>query len=146
MTSFRSFEELAQHLVAEGQGDGIELYPQLQFGAVWWIPDHLSGFGQRLRHPWVVVIGYDSSAEEVVVVPRTTTGRGKQHEVLVIPPGVLAQLDLPGRVLLRRRVPIPAHRFSECDFVGYLNEEWQMRLRAALALLSSERALLAKGS
>lgn len=144
MTRFRSFDELARHLAAEGAGDEIDLHPRLRFGAVWWIPDRISGFGQGLRHPWVVVVGYDAATEEVVVVPRTTTGRAPARDVLETPAGVLPALEQSGRVLLRFRVPIPASRFVDCDFIGYLDEVWQERLRQALAALANDAGPLGR--
>lgn len=110
--------------------DGLEtyVYPKLQLGDVWWIPDDISGFSDRERHPWVIVRSYSPNQSHVVACPRTTQTTSPQHG-LATPAGVLPGLDKRGFLLLKFRRPFIAKGFREYRYIGKLPHHWIEEIR-----------------
>jgi hypothetical protein len=104
------------------------VYPNLRVGDAWWLPDAFTHFGNKLRHPWVIVQPYSDRRPTVIACPRTTrlekTCRG-----IVIPEGVIDGFDRPGLLELRHRRVFVAREFRYFDYIGRLPEEWIRRIR-----------------
>jgi len=103
--------------------DGLRkyVYPKLRLGDVWWIADHVSGFGERGRHPWAIVRGYDTITVGVVACPRTTKISSARRGI-VTPAGILPGLDQDGFIVLKHRQLFLAKDFRSFDYVGRLSE------------------------
>jgi mRNA-degrading endonuclease toxin of MazEF toxin-antitoxin module len=129
MPRIKSFAELARYL--EQTGDDLELL--LKFGALFWIPDADTGFGQKRRRPWVIITPYRSDKPTVTACPRTTDRRSQSgRNGLFTPGGVADELDQDGVFLLDIPRPFPAVDFRRYKYIGLLPEEWRRKLGAAL--------------
>lgn len=129
----KSFADLTR--LFEAAPDYLErhVYPELRFGAFYWIPDEDSCFGYREKHPWVIVAPLQPGRLSVQACPRTSS-RSYAHggNELVMPAGILEELDRDGLLVLDRRQPFLAIRFKSYRLIGHLPEAWQRRLREAL--------------
>lgn len=137
---FKSFAELAKHLRQSGEDLELHVYPSLKFGAVWWIPDEMTGFDVATEHPWIVVVPYQQGRPVIVACPRTSQVDRNQGKGLFLPAGAVAGLDRDGIVLVQVRRTLVAADFRYYRHAGYLPEEWQQRLQAELARWAADVA------
>jgi len=103
--------------------DGLEkfVYSNLRLGDVWWIPDPVTKFGKRDRHPWVIVGPYSPKRSNVFAAPRTTKNLKKKG--VITPAGKPPRLDEEGLVLLNLKRPFLAKDFRDFDYIGRLPED-----------------------
>lgn len=117
----------------------LAVYPHLRFGMFFKIPNDESGFGSSTPgwwHPWVIVVPYHPGLHAVVACPRTSTGAARgDGRTLWTPGGIVPGLERDGVVLLHRSQLFPVVNFRSPSYerLGCLPEQWQDRLRAALA-------------
>jgi len=123
----KELSQLRLLLTQEETGLKEYVYPKLGIGDVWWIPDQFTGFGEKQRHPWVIVRGYSERRANVVACPRTT-GIGNSRHGIVTPAGVLPELDQVGLILLKHRRSFVAKEFRGFGYVGRLPEKWAQRI------------------
>ncbi|HML20965.1 MAG TPA: hypothetical protein PKD09_04910 [Aggregatilinea sp.] len=99
----KSFQELRRLLSETEEGLEEHVSSKLNQGDVWSVPDEVTGFGDKDKHPWVVIKGHRAGRNYVVASPRTTTFEksddGKRG--IVTPAGVIADLDKEGLILLK---------------------------------------------
>jgi hypothetical protein len=129
----KSFSEVLKQLEAEPSYLEQYVYAELRFGTFYWIPDEDSCFGDRDKHPWVIIAAFQPGRPTVQACPRTSRrveARGS-HE-LAMPAGILAELERDGVIVLDRRQPFLAARFRSYRFIGNLPEAWQRQLHDAL--------------
>jgi len=123
MTKINDLKQLRLLLTQDAAGLKEHVYDRLQVGDMWWIPDSVSHFGKKERHPWVVVLGYSPNRPPILASPRTTQ-IGKRSDELLIPANLLPTLDRAGVVLLDFRRPFPVDRFREFEYIGRLPEKY----------------------
>jgi hypothetical protein len=114
-------------LVSQSEtGREVYLYPHLEVGDMWWIPDEITGFStSREKHPWVIVNGYSPYTLSIVACPRTSSFRPKDSiGGIVTPQNLLPGLDKKGLLLLSHRRIFTANEFTEFDYIGRLPEQW----------------------
>lgn len=132
-TPLKSFADLQQQFEAAPDYLERHVYPDLRFGAFYWIPDEDSCFGDREKHPWVIVAPLWPGRLSVQACPRTSSrSQARGGNELAMPAGVLEELDRDGLLILDRRQPFLATRFKSYQLIGHLSEAWQRRLREAL--------------
>lgn len=108
-------------LVSQSE-DGLEehVLSRLGMGDVWWIPDAVTRFSNKDRHPWVIIQGYSARRATVVASPRTTTGKNRG---VFTPSGVLPGLERSGIIVVAFRRPFHAKTFRGCEYVGRLPQK-----------------------
>lgn len=123
--------DLRSLLTQDETGREDYLYPHLEFGDVWWIPDEITGFSQsREKHPWVIVNGYSPRVVSVMVSPRTSSYRPNQTKRgLLTPANLLPGLDKEGLLLLLHRRSFVTVNFSDYEYIGRLPEPWIRQMR-----------------
>jgi len=122
-TLIKTLNQLRILLTQDENGYAEYVFSRLRFGDVWWIPDSISGFGGKERHPWLIVQGYSPKRATVIACPRTTRLKNR-HNGVILPAGILPELDKEGLFLLRhRRAFIPDH-FRDFVYIGQLPENW----------------------
>lgn len=126
-TRVKDFGELLLLLTQDEPGLEEYVYPRLRLGDAWWIPDEITGFSQKQRHPWVVVRGYSPRLASVVACPRTTDIRCIQRGI-VTPADILPGLDQDGLFLLRFRQSFVARDFCYYEYIGRLPENLIRRI------------------
>src|SRR5690349_19366215 len=95
-----SLRDLMQLVVQDEEGLARFVYPNLQVGDVWWIPDRYTGL-PKVRHPWILVHGYSPARRQATTCLRATTyARRDESRGLVLPAGLLPDLDRPGLIVL----------------------------------------------
>lgn len=132
--TFKSFDELKAFL-EEGDKD-LELlvYPKLQFGAVWWIPDVDSGLSGDGAHPWVILSNYEPEMPIITACLRTSSSISQKRKKGVYQPGgVLKGLNREGVILSAVRRPFEVRKFRDYTYEGQLPDEWVERLRQHLS-------------
>mgnify|MGYP001091225014 CR=1 FL=1 len=115
----KSLKNLRQLLTEDEDGLEKFVYPYLRLGDVWWIPDGVTKFGNRERHPWVIVGPYSLRRANIFASPRTTKNLNKSKGVIT-PGGNPPGLDEEGIVLLNFRRPFSPKDFRDFDYVGRL--------------------------
>jgi mRNA-degrading endonuclease toxin of MazEF toxin-antitoxin module len=136
---FKSFADLSRELRETGEDLERLVYPNLEFGAFFRIPNDETGFGDDRRgwHPWVIIVPYAKGRATVTLCPRTSSGQSKSgRRELVTPADVVPGLDRSGRILLHLRRPLPISNFRNYDKIGRLSDEWCEQLRQALAAIA----------
>jgi hypothetical protein len=120
--------------------DGLQeyVYSRLRIGDVWWISDHISGFGERQRHPWIIVRGYSAGRASIVACPRTTKTASSRRGV-VTPSGILPDFDQEGLILLMMRRSFVARDFRDFDYVGRLSDRWIRKIQDFYKALAEGR-------
>lgn len=109
------------------------VYPELQFGAFYWIPDDDSCFGAGDKHPWVIIAPFQLGRPNVQACPRTSSrSQACDGHELAMPAGILKELERDGLIVLDRRQPFLALRFRSYRLIGRLPDAWQRRLHDAL--------------
>lgn len=131
----KSLADLRKLLAQDKEGLEKFVYPRLRFGDVWWIPDEITGFAEKEKHPWVVVKGYSPGRITVVVCPRTTSRINLQRGIIT-PAGVLEGLDQPGLFVLEHRRVLPAEEFKDFSYIGYLSENWRQNIKTFIHSLA----------
>lgn len=98
---FKSFAELASAFGrAEGSPERFDR-SSLKFGAIFWIPNEVTGFGpDGGEHPWVTVVPYRKGYPAVVACPRTSQVERNLGKGLMVPAGVVSGLERGGVILL----------------------------------------------
>lgn len=122
------FAQLLSLVTQTEEGLQKYIYGRLEVGDTWWIPDSVSGFGQKENHPWIVVVPFKPTHPPVLACPRTTK-RGRRKDELYTPAGVLPDLDKEGAILLGFRMSFVASAFRDFDYIGRLPEEWVRKIR-----------------
>jgi hypothetical protein len=127
----QTLSDLRSLLTQDENGREDYLYPHLEFGDVWWIPDEVTSFSRRKeRHPWVIVNGYSPRVVSVIVSPRTSSYRPNDTKRgLLTPANILPGLDKVGLLLLLHRRPFTTVNFSEYEYIGRLPEPWIKQMR-----------------
>lgn len=125
----KSFAGLQQLLSQDQEGFEQYVAPNLEFGDVWWIPDEVSGFGNKDQHPWVIVKGYSSYRANVIACPRTSSIQ-RSNQGVVTPAGLLSGLDRVGLFLLKHRHPFVAQDFRDFIHIGRLPQDWINKLQS----------------
>lgn len=128
LTRISTLSDLRLLLSQEEEGLQNFVYSRLRIGDVWWIPDEFTGFGDKERHPWVVVKGYFPSRASVILSPRTTT-RLKPKDGIITPAEVIPGLSQKGLFVLRHRRTINAKEFRGFDYIGRLPTEWISKIQ-----------------
>ena len=110
--------------------DGLKeyVYDKLKTGDAWWIPDALSQFGTRDRHPWIVITDYSPKRPPVLACPRTSQVENRTRGILM-PANILPGLEREGIILLSFRRSFAAHRFRDFEYIGGLPDVWIQRIR-----------------
>lgn len=132
--TFKSFDELKAFL-KEGDKD-LELlvYPKLQFGAVWWIPDGDSGLSGKGAHPWVILSNYEPGIPVITACLRTSSNISqKRKKGIYQPGGILKGLEREGVILSAMRRPFKVRKFRDYTYEGQLPDEWVEKLRRHLS-------------
>lgn len=124
-----AFSDLLKLVAQDDEGLNQYVYSKLVLGDVWWIPDSVTYFGKKERHPWVVVLGYSPRRSTVVICPRTTKPNVSSLRGILTPAGVLEGLDQQGTFILDHRQSFQAERFREFSYIGRLPEHWLQRIR-----------------
>ena len=119
ITSVNDLSRLRLLLTQDEEGLAEFVFPNLQIGDVWWIPDSVSGFGDKEQHPWVVVRRYQPGRANVMACPRTTDTRNSTRGI-VTPAGVLPDLDQEGLIVLAHRRAFAAVDFASYQYSGRL--------------------------
>lgn len=135
LRGFKSFREFGKFYAETYPELGINPYPQVVVGSVWWVPSDVLRLGERLRHPWVVVTTLSPGTRLVRVCPRSTR-LDELHDQfkLYTPANLLPGLDKEGLILLGRPEPLPISTFDRCELIGVLDQEWMKRLSEALSV------------
>ncbi len=113
------------HLLAQTEG-GLDqyVYPYLQFGDVWWIPDAATGLN-KAQHPWIIVRGYSIDRATVAACLRTTSFQiADRKRGLVMPANILPSLDKEGLIVPMMRRTFNADDFQNYQYIDRLPEEW----------------------
>jgi len=121
------FAQLLSLVTQTEEGLQKYLYSRLEVGDMWWIPDSVSGFGQKESHPWVVVVPFKTNRPPVLACPRTTK-QGKRKDQLYTPAGILPGLNKEGVILLGFRRSFEAAAFRDFDYIGRLSDEWVRKI------------------
>jgi hypothetical protein len=128
----KSFQELRRLLSETEEGLEEHVSSKLSQGDVWSVPDDVTGFGDKDKHPWVVIKGHRAGRNYVVVSPRTTTFEksddGKRG--IITPAGVIADLDKEGLILLKHRTKLTVEEFRDFLYLGRLPEKWIRAIQA----------------
>ncbi len=121
IVSVRTFRSL-RFLVSQSE-DGLEKHvlSKLRIGDVWWIPDAVTGFSNKERHPWVITQGYSARRASVIACPRTTTGK---TQGILTPSAILPGLERPGIILVGFRRQFLAKAFRGYEYVGRLPKKY----------------------
>lgn len=131
----KSFQDLLQLVTQDEQGMHKHLYSKLQTGDVWWIPDLVTKFGNRDKHPWVVVSGYKPNRPPVIASPRTTKFKsGMRLGELFTPGGILPDLTKDGVILVKLRRSFSAEKFREFEYIGRLSDDWINELKKSIKM------------
>src|SRR4051794_21672425 len=78
--TFKSFADLSRGLRETGEDLERLVYPHLEFGAVFWMPNDEMGFGTQVggQHPWVIIVPYEKGQPTIIACPMTSTGRARR--------------------------------------------------------------------
>ena len=136
---FKSFADLSRELGEIGEDLERLVYPHLEVGTFFRIPNEETGFGDDSRgwHPWVIIVPFVKGRPTVTVCPRTSSGQARPGgRELATPANLVPGLDRPGRILLHLRRPLPVSNFRAYDKMGRLPDEWCEQLRLALAAIA----------
>jgi mRNA-degrading endonuclease toxin of MazEF toxin-antitoxin module len=128
LASIRTFQHLRLLLSQDDDGLARYVYPCLTLGDIWWIPDEVTGFADKQRHPWVVLQGFSNRRTTIVACPRTTSTKNHRDGILM-PAGLVPGLDRPGLIMLRHRRSFTARMFREFEYVGRLPDDFIKRIR-----------------
>lgn len=127
----KSFRDLRRLLTETEEGMENHVYSKLARGDVWSIPDQVTGFGEKDKHPWVVVRNYKRGSSFVEISPRTTKFKrgddGKQG--IITPAGIIPELNKEGLILLKHRVKLTVEEFRDYVYLGRLPDQWIQRLQ-----------------
>jgi hypothetical protein len=128
--NFKSFNELNEFLQKSGRDLALLVYPKLKFGAVFWIPDEVSGIGGEGAHPWVIVSDYRSGNSVVTGCLRTTSDlQHNKKRGLYQPANILLGLDKEGVILTGMRRPFDVQGFKYYRYEGQLPQDWLDQLK-----------------
>jgi len=127
----------ALRLLISQDDDGLRQYvvTHLGVGDIWWIPDEVTGFAQKERHPWVIVKGYHAHRATVIASPRTSHRKNLRRGIMT-PAGVLPGLDRSGLVDLSFRRSFSARSFREFEYIGRLSDAYIQKIQEFLATLA----------
>jgi hypothetical protein len=125
-TAAKSFQELRRLLSETEEGFEENVSSRLNQGDIWSVPDDATGFGEKDKHPWVVIRKFRKGYSYVEVSPRTTkferADNGKRG--IITPAGVIAELDKEGLILLKHRIKLTIEEFRDYLYLGRLPEKW----------------------
>ena len=119
--SVRTLRDLRLLVTQTEEGLEEHVFSKLRIGDVWWIPDTVTGFADKQRHPWAIVRGYSARYPTVIASPRTTI-RGSRG--IMTPGGMLAGLDRPGIIVVGLRRTFRAKAFCGYEYAGRLPQEY----------------------
>ncbi|MGI8549445.1 MAG: hypothetical protein ACR2PL_01425 [Dehalococcoidia bacterium] len=142
--SYKNFAELSQETRKSGEDLEGWVYPSLTFGAVFWIPDEISGFGPSGEHPWVIVVPYRPGEPVVMACPRTSQVERNVENGLLLPAGTVQGLDRDGIILLAIRRRLIAADFRSYRHAGNLPDAWRERLRSEIAMVAGRNRRLSE--
>ena len=133
-TRTKNLRDLRKLLTADEDGLEKFVYSNLRLGDVWWIADTVTKFGERDRHPWVIVRPYSPLRPNVLAAPRTTKYYNKNHKSrgVLTPAGKPSGLDEEGLVLLSIKRTFLAKDFRDFDYIGRLPEDIIKKIRSFL--------------
>jgi hypothetical protein len=115
------------------------VFSRLRIGDIWWIPDAVTGFADKERHPWVITKGYCPHRATIVACPRTTLLKG-QYRGIMTPANILPGLDRAGLVEISFRRSFRARDFREYEYIGRFPDEYIKRIRDFLDAVLPGRA------
>ena len=128
--SIKSFNELKKLLQENDKDLELYVYPNLKFGAVFWIPDEDSGIGGEGLHPWVIVSDYKPGDVVMTACLRTSSNLAENiKHGLYQPAGIIAGLDRDGVIRTVVRTPFEVQKFRDYRYVGQLPQEWVDKLK-----------------
>lgn len=119
----KGFRQLLSLLAQDNQGLNDHVYTRLRVGDVWWIPDNITGFGQKERHPWVIVRAYSSGRANVIACPRTSAVANSSRGIIT-PANILPGLTQEGLFILKHRRSLAAKDFRDFEYIGQLSRKW----------------------
>lgn len=130
----QTLSDLRALLTQDETGREDYLYPHLEFGDMWWIPDEITSFSStKERHPWVIVNGYSPHIASVIVSPRTSSFRSNQlSRGLITPANILPGLEKEGLLVLTHRRAFATVKFSDFEYIGRLPDSWIKRIQKFL--------------
>ena len=124
-----SLGELLRLVAQDEEGLKEYVYSNLTIGDTWWIPDAVTGLSKQ-RHPWIIVRGYVPGQAGVIACLRTTTfAQSNQKRGIVVPAGVLPELDKDGLLILEFARTFDAVAFRDFQYIGRLPSEWIEKVR-----------------
>ena len=137
--NIKGFDQLRALLSQAETGREEYLYPQLNFGDVWWIPDSMTGFSNnRSRHPWVIVNGYRPHQINIVACPRTSSYQRKEvKRGILTSANILPGLEKEGLFVLKHRRTFSATQFHSFEYVGRLPEPLLQKIQDFYAELAN---------
>jgi mRNA-degrading endonuclease toxin of MazEF toxin-antitoxin module len=120
MQYVKGLNRLRTLLTQDENGREIFLYPNLNKGDVWWIPDEITSFSiDKERHPWIIVNGYSNPSTSVILCPRTTSYRtNDNYKGILTPRNIIPGLEKEGLLLLKHRRNFPVAIFQRCEYIG----------------------------
>lgn len=128
--SIKSFSALKKFLKENDNYDELYVYPNLKFGAVFWIPDEDSGIGGEGEHPWIIVSDYRTGDVVITACIRTSSNiTDNLKHGLYQPAGVLNGLNREGVIRTVVRWPFEVQKFRDYKYQGQLPQEWVDKLK-----------------
>lgn len=123
--SINQLSDLRKLLETSDEWRQKNVYPFLKVGDVWWIPDEITNFGNRQKHPWIVITPYRHTMPNVTIAPRTTSFRkNDKSRGVITPAGIPPGLDMEGLFLLDLLRTFPIEKFVYCDYVNQLDTHY----------------------
>lgn len=114
----------------------------LRFGTFYRIYDYVMKltWGDREKHPWVIVRPYAAGVPTVALCIRTTQGLDcVDYYELFMPKDIVPGLHKDGKIRLSYRRTLPCAAVKEQEYLGQLPDDWIERLRKGLDRLSPTR-------
>lgn len=123
--SINQLSDLRKLLETSNEWQQKNIQPFLKIGDVWWIPDEITKFGNRQKHPWIVITPYRDTISNVTIAPRTTSFRkNDKSRGVITPAGIPPGLDMEGLFLLDLLRTFPIEKFVYCDYVNRLDTHY----------------------
>ena len=127
ITRVKDLSQLRLLLAQDENGLKEYVYLRLRLGDVWWIPDNVSGFGTKQRHPWLIVRGYSAGRTSIIACPRTTSISDPERGIIT-PAGILPGLNQDGLVVLKLRRSFIVKDFFNFEYIGRLPKSWIQKI------------------
>lgn len=122
----KSFQDLRRLLTETSEGMEDHVHTKLCVGDVWSIPDEVTGFSHKNKHPWVIIREFKKRQRFVSIAPRTTkyTSHDDGKRGIVTPSNLIDGLDKEGLILFQARMKLTPEEFRDFIYLGRLPSEW----------------------